>query len=273
MATLYAPDFVYDYKDPTTGNLAVPGHIIWPVFIRQDPAIGQIGGVTKAEKMHRMVLRAECSPMSTYFGQHWKMRHLPTFTGPMGWMGKDGKRIETVWCENGPARFIYDSSAFAKPTGCLYWTEEKPGLAPGSSPGWGAIKTSIWNWENQWEKMFIPCGPITSQPEPAKPIEGSLVASINVSTSFGNGYPLGPGLYMLNLNAIEDPTNVDKTYVYNIENGREVEIPLTFEPAFLYIRTDEKHWKPNLGVMVDIRPERQFDPVEIPVIPRGPVWP
>jgi hypothetical protein len=267
---LHCPDFEIDYKD-WTGALNVPGHLIWPVYIRQEPHREQIGGVTKAETMHRIVLRASCSPVRTLFGTHWAMRHLPTFTGPMGWMGKDGQRVETVWCANGPAKSIYDTSAYSSKTGCLYWTEEAPAFASGASPGWGWIKTSIVNWESQFEKMLLPCGPIVSEPQPQMPPESSLVASVNIATTMAAGVPLGPGLYMLSLNATQD--NVDKTYVYTMDQGREVEVPLIFEPGFLYIRDSSGWYKPNLGVMRDVRPEREFEPVEIPVIPRGPVWP
>lgn len=270
MAILYSPDLTFDYKDSLTGNLAVPGHVIWPVYIRQEPHREQIGGVTKAETMHRMVLRASCSPVRTLFGSHWAMRHLPTFTGPMGWLGRDGQRVETVWCENGPAKMIYDPSAFASRTGCLYWTEEAPAFAANASPGWGWIKTSIWNWESQFEKLLLPCGPIVSEPQPQEPPQGSLVASINVATTFPGGQPIGPGLYMLSLNAGD---TVDKTYVYTIEDGREVEVPLIFEPAFLYIRDSSGWYKPDLGVIRDVRPEQDFEPIPIPVPPRGPVWP
>lgn len=219
--------------------------------------------------MHRMVLRVSCFPLRTLFGSHWGMRHLTTFTGPMGWMGSDGNRVETVWCENGPARSIYDTSAYGKPTGCLYLTEEAPAFAPNASAGWGWIKTSIWNWESQWEKTLIPCGPVR-EPRPGDDIEGSLVASVNILTKLGPGVPLGPGLYMLNLN-FGDTT--DKTYVFTMRDGQEWEVPLIFEPAFLYIKDTSGWYKPSLGLMHDIRPEREFEPVEIPIPPRGPVWP
>lgn len=240
------------------------------MYIRQEPHREQIGGVTKSETMHRMTLRASCAPVRTLFGHHWAMRHLSTFTGPMGWMAADGSRVETVWCDNGPARSIYDTAAFIGKTGCLYLTEENPALAPGASAGWGWIRTQIWNWEQQWEKTLIPCGPIVSEPRPQQPPEGSLVASVNVSTTFGPGIPLGPGLYMLNLNHGD---TTDKTYVYSMDQGREVEVPMIFEPAFLYIRDSSGWYKPSLGVIKDVRPEREFDPVEIPIPPRGPVWP